>query len=55
MPRSTTALKLPQIRDALQKFSSEPIGGTPQEFAAFVAAESKKWAEIIRLAGVKID
>jgi tripartite-type tricarboxylate transporter receptor subunit TctC len=48
-------LKLPQIRDALQKFSSEPIGGTPQEFAALVAAESKKWAEIVRIAGVKID
>jgi len=49
------ALKTPQIRDALAKFSSEPIGGTPQEFAAMVATESKKWAEIIRLAGVKID
>jgi tripartite-type tricarboxylate transporter receptor subunit TctC len=48
-------LKMPQIRDALQKFSSEPIGGSPQEFAALVAAESKKWAEIVRLAGVKID
>ena len=48
-------LKTPQIRDALQKFSSEPIGGSPQEFAALVATELKKWAEIIRLAGVKID
>jgi tripartite-type tricarboxylate transporter receptor subunit TctC len=48
-------LKLPQISEALRKFSSEPIGGTPQEFAALVATESKKWAEIVRLAGVKID
>jgi tripartite-type tricarboxylate transporter receptor subunit TctC len=48
-------LKQPQIRDALRKFSSEPIGGTPQEFAALVATESKKWAEIVRAAGVKID
>ena len=48
-------LKTPAIRDALQKFSSEPIGGSPQDFAAMVATESKKWAEIIRLAGVKID
>ena len=49
------ALKTPAIRDTLAKFSSEPIGGSPQEFTALVAAESKKWAEIIRLAGVKID
>jgi tripartite-type tricarboxylate transporter receptor subunit TctC len=48
-------LKLPQIGDALRKFSSEPIGGTPQEFAAMVAIESKKWAEVVRIAGVKID
>jgi tripartite-type tricarboxylate transporter receptor subunit TctC len=48
-------LKQPQIRDALRKFSSEPIGGTPQEFAALVATETKKWAEIVRIAGVKID
>jgi tripartite-type tricarboxylate transporter receptor subunit TctC len=48
-------LKTPHIRDALAKFSSEPIGGSPQEFAAMVANETKKWAEIVRLAGVKID
>jgi tripartite-type tricarboxylate transporter receptor subunit TctC len=49
------ALKSPAIRETLYKFGSEPLGGTPQEFTAFVAAESKKWAEIVRLAGVKID
>jgi tripartite-type tricarboxylate transporter receptor subunit TctC len=48
-------LKSPPIRDALLKFSSEPIGGSPQDFAALMAVESKKWAEIIRLAGVKIE
>jgi len=49
------ALKSDAIKATLAKFSSEPIGGTPQEFTAMVANESKKWAEIIRRAGVKID
>jgi tripartite-type tricarboxylate transporter receptor subunit TctC len=49
------ALQSPEIRATLAKFGSEPLGGTPQEFAAFVAEESKKWSEIIRLSGVKID
>jgi tripartite-type tricarboxylate transporter receptor subunit TctC len=49
------ALKSADIRDTLAKFGSEPIGGTPQEFASFIAAESTKWSEIIRLAGVKTD
>jgi len=49
------ALKSPEIRATLAKFGSEPLGGTPQEFAAFVAEESKKWSEIIRVSGVKIE
>jgi tripartite-type tricarboxylate transporter receptor subunit TctC len=49
------ALKSPDIRATLSKFGSEPLGGTPQEFARFVAAESKKWSETIRLSGVKVD
>lgn len=49
------ALRSADIRATLSKFSSEPLGGTPQEFANFVASESKKWSEVIRLSGVKID
>jgi tripartite-type tricarboxylate transporter receptor subunit TctC len=49
------ALKNPEIRATLAKFGSEPLGGSPQEFAGFVASESKKWSEIIRLSGVKIE
>lgn len=49
------ALKSADIKETLFKFSSEPLGGTPQEFAGFIASESKKWSEIIRLSGVKID
>jgi tripartite-type tricarboxylate transporter receptor subunit TctC len=49
------ALKSPDIRATLAKFGSEPLGGTPPEFADFVASESRKWAEIIRLAGVKTE
>jgi tripartite-type tricarboxylate transporter receptor subunit TctC len=49
------ALKNAEIRATLAKFGSEPLGGTPAEFAGFVAAESKKWSEIIRLSGVKVE
>jgi tripartite-type tricarboxylate transporter receptor subunit TctC len=48
-------LKSAPIRETLAKFSSEPIGGTSQEFADFIASGSKKWTEIVRVAGVKID
>jgi tripartite-type tricarboxylate transporter receptor subunit TctC len=49
------SLKSPAIRATLSKFGSEPLGGTPQEFASFVSSESRKWSEIIRLSGVKVD
>jgi tripartite-type tricarboxylate transporter receptor subunit TctC len=49
------ALTSREIRATLAKFGSEPLGGTPQEFTGFVASESKKWSEIIRLSGVKVD
>ena len=49
------ALKSSEIREVLAKFSSEPLGGTPQEFADFIASESKKWSEIIHMSGVKME
>ena len=47
------ALKTEAVKTALFNFGSEPLGGSPQQFADYVAAESKKWSELIRLAGVK--
>ena len=49
------ALRSSQIREALAKFGSEPLGGTPQEFASFVTSQSRQWSEIIRLADVKAE
>jgi tripartite-type tricarboxylate transporter receptor subunit TctC len=49
------ALMSASIKETLATFGSEPLGGSPHEFAEFISVESKKWSEIIRLAGVKID
>jgi tripartite-type tricarboxylate transporter receptor subunit TctC len=49
------ALRSPEIKETLARFSSEPLGGTPEEFAAMISAEAKKWAEIVRVSGVKMD
>jgi tripartite-type tricarboxylate transporter receptor subunit TctC len=48
-------LKSPDIRSTLGRFGSEPLMGSPQDFADFIAAEARKWAEIVKLAGVKVD
>jgi tripartite-type tricarboxylate transporter receptor subunit TctC len=48
-------LKSREIRAALVKLGSEPLIGSPQEFAVFIASEAKKWSETVRLAGVKME
>jgi tripartite-type tricarboxylate transporter receptor subunit TctC len=44
--------------DVVQKMHASGfalVGGTPEEFAALIRAESEKWAPVIRKAGVKIE
>ena len=36
-------------------FDLEPVGGTPEQFDALIRAEIKKWAEVVKAAGVKIE
>jgi tripartite-type tricarboxylate transporter receptor subunit TctC len=48
-------LRSPEIKATLARFGSEPLMGSPQDFADFIAAEARKWAEIVKLAGVKVD
>jgi tripartite-type tricarboxylate transporter receptor subunit TctC len=48
-------LKSPDIKSTLERFGSAPLTGTPRDFAAFIESEARKWAETVRLAGVKVD
>jgi tripartite-type tricarboxylate transporter receptor subunit TctC len=48
-------LKAADMKELLTKFGSEARIGTPQEFAAFLAGETKKWTDIARAANVSIE
>jgi tripartite-type tricarboxylate transporter receptor subunit TctC len=43
------------LRDALIKFGADPKPSTPQEFAAFIGSEARKWREIADAADIRID
>jgi tripartite-type tricarboxylate transporter receptor subunit TctC len=43
-----------EMRESLANFSVEPKVGSPSAFAAFMASEAAKWAEIVKSTGVKI-
>jgi hypothetical protein len=43
------------MEETLAKLVATARPGTPQDFAAFIAAESKKWSETIIGANIKAD
>jgi len=47
------SLKSPEVNAVLAKLGFEPKVTTPQEFAAFLAAEMQKWPPLLRAAGLK--
>ena len=46
-------LQQPDVKDRLGKDGAEPVGSTPEEFAAFIRAETVKWAKVVRDAGIQ--
>jgi len=48
-------LKLPDVKARIAEQGADIVGDTPAEFAAFISAESAKYAKIIKQAGVKLD
>ncbi len=47
------ALAVPQLRERLIALGLEPVGNTPAEFSAFVAAAIKRAAALAQLAGIE--
>jgi tripartite-type tricarboxylate transporter receptor subunit TctC len=48
-----TALADKVVQDALLGAGIEPLTSTPEELGAFVVSETKKWAEIVKAAGIQ--
>jgi tripartite-type tricarboxylate transporter receptor subunit TctC len=44
---------LPDFKRHLSMDGSEPVGSTPAQFAAFLASEMTKWAEVVKKSGMK--
>ena len=49
------AMRTDDMRAKLAQQGSEPVGSTPEQFAAFIAAEIPKWAELVRISGATVE
>jgi len=43
----------PELKERLKADGSDPVGNSPEQYAAFLRNEIAKWAKVIKFAGVK--
>lgn len=53
--QANAALKAPELQKRMAAFGAEVGGGTPEEYGRFMASETKRYADIVRVSGVKLD
>lgn len=49
------SLNTPAIKEKLLAQGAIPSGNTPQEFARLIESEHKKWAQVVKTSGAKVD
>jgi len=49
------ALASDAFREKFAKIGDEPAGGTPEDFAATIKADSEKWADVVKRSGARFD
>jgi tripartite-type tricarboxylate transporter receptor subunit TctC len=47
---ANAALKAPEVASALQAQGLEPAGGTPEDYAQYIASETRKWSAVAKAA-----
>jgi tripartite-type tricarboxylate transporter receptor subunit TctC len=52
---AAAALNTPLLRERLASQGAVAGGGTSAEFAAMIAAETTKWAKVVKVSGAKVD
>lgn len=48
-------LAMPDVRQRLASEGGDALGGTPEQFAAFLRAEHAKWGRVVKESGAKVD
>jgi tripartite-type tricarboxylate transporter receptor subunit TctC len=49
------ALASPDVRSKMLALGAEPVGNTPEQFAAYIRSEAQKYAKVVKASGAKVD
>ena len=49
------AIAAPTFRARFAQIGDEPAGGTPEDFARLIAADSAKWEDVVKRSGARIE
>ena len=52
---AAAAVRRPDIERQMVEQGADPVGGTPEEFGAFLDKEIARWATVVRLSGASVN
>jgi len=48
-------LQLPEVKERLHQLGTTPVGGTPEEFGAYIRNQVDTWHKVVKAAGSKVE
>ncbi len=51
----TKSLAIPEVRERIVGLGADPVGSSPEEFAAFIRKEFATWSKVIKEVGITIE
>ncbi len=51
----TAALALPEVKARFAQLMAEPVGGTPEQFAALIQREHRRYEAVVKASGAKVE
>jgi tripartite-type tricarboxylate transporter receptor subunit TctC len=48
-------VRAPELRAQFETQGSDPVGSSPEEFAAFIRRDMAKYAQVVKVSGAKVD
>ena len=55
MNETTKILRRPDVAKQLNSLAMEIVAGTPEQYRAFIKAQTDQWAPVIKSAGMRAD